>query len=140
MHVSNHHERTLTELDHTRLVKLTRQLRSGAAQHETDDIEDALEMARLVPSRSVSPDIVTMYSQVRLQDSLTGSRYQLTLCYPSDAEPSAGYVSVTSPVGASLLGLSVGATARWVTPSGESRAAEVLAVLFQPEASGDYTA
>nr|WP_316639317.1 GreA/GreB family elongation factor [uncultured Roseateles sp.] len=139
MQVSNYAERTLTELDHTRLLKLTRQMRSGPAQGEAEDIEGALEMARLVPSRSVSPDVVTMYSQVRLQDSLTGSRFQLTLCYPSDADPSAGFVSVMSPVGASLLGLGVGATARWITPSGEARAAEVLAVLFQPEASGDYT-
>lgn len=132
-------ERTLTELDHARLLTLTRQIRSGPAQCEADDIVDTLEMARLVPSRSVQPDVVTMYSQVRLQDSLSGSRFQLTLCYPQDADAAAGFVSVTSPVGASLLGLAVGATARWLTPSGEPRAAEVLAVLFQPEASGDYT-
>jgi regulator of nucleoside diphosphate kinase len=44
-----------------------------------------------------------------------------------------------TPVGASLLGLQVGAVARWQSPIGEPCAAEVLAILFQPEASGDYT-
>ncbi len=96
-------------------------------------------MAHLVPSRAVSPDIVTMYSQVLLEDCASGRRYRLTLCYPSDAEPSAGFVSVMSPVGASLLGLRVGATARWLTPNGDGGAAEVMALLFQPEASGDFT-
>jgi regulator of nucleoside diphosphate kinase len=38
-----------------------------------------------------------------------------------------------------VLGLHVGATARWVAPGGEAGAAEIVALLFQPEASGDYT-
>ncbi|MFO1333096.1 MAG: GreA/GreB family elongation factor, partial [Rubrivivax sp.] len=45
---------------------------------------------------------------------------------------------VLSPVGSSLLGLQVGDVAQWRTPTGEAKAAEVVAVLFQPEASGDY--
>ena len=35
-------------------------------------------------------------------------------------------------------GLTTGSVARWSTPAGEERAAEILAILFQPEASGDY--
>ena len=137
--IANTHERTLTELDHARLTSLTRRVHTSPAAHEADDIETALDMARVVPSRSVSPDVVTMYSQVQLVDSVSGRRYRLTVCYPADAEPAAGFVSVLSPVGASLLGLRVGATARWVTPAGEPGAARVVAILFQPEASGDYT-
>lgn len=139
MDTSTYCERTLTDLDHTRLVKLTGQKRNGPAESDADSIESALDMARLVPSRAVSPDIVTMYSQVLLEDCATGRRFRMTLCYPSDAEPAAGFVSVMSPVGASVLGLHVGATARWVTPNGDAGAADVIALLFQPEASGDYT-
>jgi regulator of nucleoside diphosphate kinase len=47
-------------------------------------------------------------------------------------------VSVLSPIGLSLLGQQVGATARWESPDGTERMAEVEAILFQPEASGDY--
>jgi regulator of nucleoside diphosphate kinase len=74
-----------------------------------------------------------------LADLATGSEYSLTLCYPADADPAAGRVSVLSPVGASLLGLRVGEVARWQGPAGDTHAAEVVALLFQPEASGDYT-
>ena len=44
-----------------------------------------------------------------------------------------------SPVGRALLGLRVGETTQWSTPDGRSHAAEIVALLFQPEASGDYT-
>ena len=132
-------ERTLTELDHVRLLTLARRERhSDGSLAPRLTIEQLLDACAIVPSRDIPSDVVTMYSQVMLQDVATGERSKLTLCYPADAEPAAGFVSVMSPVGASLLGQTVGSVARWPTPAGDERAAEVLAILFQPEASGDY--
>lgn len=133
-------ERTLTELDHVRLSNLLRRDPRGerpAAQLRP--VEDLLDACAVVPSRGVPPDVVTMYSQILLQDLRTDQRHTLTLCYPADAEPAAGFVSVLSPVGSSLLGLPVGSVARWTIPGGEEKAAEIVAILFQPESSGDYT-
>lgn len=133
------YERTLTELDHVRLLNLVRRdRRSDGPPTPRLAIEHVLDGCTIVPSRHTPPDVVTMYSQVLLQDLEAGQRNELTLCYPADAEPAAGFVSVLSPVGASLLGLTVGSVARWSTPAGDKRAAEILAILFQPEASGDY--
>lgn len=133
-------ERTLTELDHVRLKNLVhRDSRDGSVSSQAAQIEDDLDAATIVPSRQVSPDVVTMYSQVLLLDPATGQRSKLALCYPADAEPGAGFVSVLAPVGWSLLGLRVGCVAHWPTPAGDERAAEILAILFQPEASGDYS-
>jgi regulator of nucleoside diphosphate kinase len=132
-------ERTLTELDHVRLLNLVRRdRRSDGSPTLRLTIEHVLDACAIVPSRQIPPDVVTMYSQVLLQDLVTGVRSKLTLCYPAYAEPAAGFVPVMSPVGASLLGQTVGSVARWSTPAGDERAAEVLAILFQPEASGDY--
>ena len=39
--------------------------------------------------------------------------------YPDDAEPHAGFISVLSPVGCALLGLRVGAVARWQLPGAD---------------------
>lgn len=132
-----HAERVLTVLDHVRLAGL---LRRGAQQSPaaSSTLADLIDAADLVPSREIDPDVVTMYSQVLVADA-DGTRRKLTLCYPSDAEPESGFVSVLSPVGAALLGQRVGGTARWTTPGGETRTAEIVAILFQPEASGDYT-
>lgn len=128
MHTEPSGERQLTELDFARLSSLYGR-----------PLPDALGAAHLVPSREIAPDIVTMYSQVEIILVDSGLRQQLTLCYPRDAEPALGFVSVLSPIGSALLGLRVGDLARWQLPHGEERAAEVVAILFQPEASGDYT-
>ena len=133
------HERTLTELDHVRLTHLLRRNKVDKTPFEQTPLtEDTLDCALVVPARQVSPDVVTMYSQVLLRDLATGERRTLTLCYPAHANPNASLVSVLSPVGSSLLGLTAGAIARWTSPRGEQGAAELLAVLFQPESSGDY--
>jgi regulator of nucleoside diphosphate kinase len=133
-------ERTLTELDHVRLLNLLRRdARADGSTADLQAVQEMLDTSILVPSRQVSPDVVTMYTQVLLLDEQTGQRTTLTLCYPADAEPGSGFVSVLSPIGSALLGLQVGSTVRWPTPGGECKAAEIVAILFQPESSGDYS-
>jgi len=132
MHAVVHGERTLTDLDFARLTKLvSRQLPPPLA--------DLLACAEVTSSRAVPVDVVTMYSRVELVDVKTRRRQTLTLCYPGDAEPAAGFISVLSPVGNSLLGMKCGTVARWNSPMGDACAAEIAAIVFQPEASGDYS-
>jgi regulator of nucleoside diphosphate kinase len=131
-------ELVLTELDHLRLATLSSQI-SRVRVPNSLGIDALLDDARVVPSRRVAADIVTMYSQVLLRFIDDGAERKLTLCYPQDAEPRSGFVSVLSPIGLSLLGQTVGAIVRWECPDGTERMAEVGAILFQPEASGDYT-
>jgi regulator of nucleoside diphosphate kinase len=131
-------ERVLTELDHARLATLSSQgPRVGSPG--SPGLDDLLDDARIVPSRGVAPDVVTMYSQVLLRFVDDGVERKLTLCYPQDADPKTGCVSVLSPIGRSVVGQAVGAVVRWECPDGSERAAEVDTIVFQPEASGDYT-
>jgi regulator of nucleoside diphosphate kinase len=132
-------ERTLTELDHVRLKGLVQRHRHGAAPSVLDDIGDMLDEASIVPSTQVAADVVTMYSKVLVEDPVSGQRSTLTVCYPPDARPEQGFVSALSPVGLGLLGRRNGDLASWSTPSGERRTAKIVAILFQPEAQGDYT-
>ena len=131
MHAVVHGERTLTDLDFARLTKLlSRQLPPTLA--------DLLASAEVMKSRAVNADVVTMYSRVEVVDAHTRRRQVLTICYPDDAEPAAGCISVLSPVGISLLGLKTGDVAKWFTPTGEECAAEIAAIQYQPEAAGDF--
>ena len=124
-------ERLLTEIDFARLNQL------GGGQLPAS-LEEALVATDLVPSREVPANVVTMYSQAVIEDTATLRQHQYTLCYPADAEPAAGFISVLSPLGAALIGLRVGDQACWTTPDGKAHVARVLGLLFQPEASGDY--
>ncbi len=136
MFFSNQPARLLTELDHIRISKLLQ--RPGASPQTQAAVDDLIHSAELISSYKVPANVVTMYSQVLLSDGQTGEQRKLTLCYPHDADPAAGFVSVLSPVGAGLLGLKKGSTARWPTPDGGTATAKIVEILFQPEESGDY--
>ena len=123
--------RTLTQLDFARLNK-------PELGPVPDALDEALSFADLVDSREVPPDVVTMNSRFIIRMTDSGQQREMTLCYPADAAPAVGRVSVYSPVGAALLGLRVGERARWHTPNGDACEADIVTVLFQPEASGEY--
>ena len=131
MNATLNDERILSELDFARLQSIK--------GHLPQELKAYCELADLVPAKEVPGDVVTMYSQIEIVDGSSQQLQKITLCYPKDAEPSLGFISVLSPVGSSLLGLKVGSVAHWQTPHGEPCSAKVAAILFQPEASGDYT-
>jgi regulator of nucleoside diphosphate kinase len=128
-------ERTLTHIDYVRLTRVAAE--SSASRCET--LADLLAQSELVPSPAVPPNVVTMYSQVLVADEHTGARMKLALCYPADADPAGGFISVLAPLGTALLGLRVGDVAHWRGPDGQPHATRIVDMLFQPEATGDYT-
>lgn len=126
--------RVLTELDHIRISNLLKHPGMAFAA----ELESVIDNAELISSYQVPPDLVTMNSQVLIADGQTGSERKLTLCYPPDADPATGFVSVLSPVGTGLLGLTENEIAQWTAPGGTKASAKILKVLFQPEENGDY--
>ena len=128
-------ERTLTQIDYARLTRLA----SLSERDAYEAVQALLESSDLVESATVPATVITMYTQVLLQGDAGQAPNKVTLCYPDDAEPAEGFISVLSPLGAGLLGLKAGDVARWRTPHGEERTARIAEVLFQPEASGDFT-
>ncbi|MEO8248608.1 MAG: GreA/GreB family elongation factor [Burkholderiales bacterium] len=131
--------RTLTEMDHVRIFNLLRR-ESAAGASSYSAIVNVIDTATLVRPQDVSPDVVTMESRFLVANPNGPDRSELTLCWPADADPAAGKLSILSPVGASMLGLKVGDVARWSTPDGERGAATILEVVFQPEVNGDFVA
>ena len=131
MRASNFGERKLTELDFTRLMKFT-------AAGALPQLGDLLDEADVVPARAIPQDVVTMYAQFVIRDLKMQRRRTVVVCYPEDADPAQGYISVLSPAGMGLIGLPVGAIARWVGAGGEESVVQIEGILFQPEATGDY--
>ena len=122
-------DRLLTELDHQRL---RRHASSNAA------LRDLLDNAELLPSRELPGDVVSMNSEVEVQDPASGRLQRLTLCYPAEADAERGCISVLSPVGLSLLGRAVGSQVRWRAGQGAVGAWHIHALSYQPEAAGDF--
>jgi regulator of nucleoside diphosphate kinase len=125
----------VTETDSQRLCGLIDELppegRRGLAGLELE-----LERAKVVSSRVVPADVVTMNSRVRFEEVHSGAFNEARLVYPSQAAQEDA-ISVLAPVGSALLGLSVGQAIDWRMPNGQLRRYRVLELLYQPEAAGD---
>jgi regulator of nucleoside diphosphate kinase len=87
-----------------------------------------LTSARLVQPARLQGDTVTIGSDVEYRDETTGRALRVRLAWPEHADISRGSVSVLTPVGVALLGLSPGDRFNWTTRSGEERALTVLEV------------
>lgn len=127
MHPTDPGDCLLTELDHARLRKL-----------KADRLTSLLAEVEVVPSIQVPADVVTMNSRVLVRDSASQALQELTLCYPDDSDVHQGFTSVLSPMGAALIGRRVGDEVPLGLPRGQSRTLRVEALLYQPEAHGDF--
>ncbi len=96
-----------------------------------------LARANVVAPGQIPKDVVTMNSTARVEDELSGESHELTLVYPRDADGSPDKVSVLAPVGSAMLGLRVGQSIKWQVPGGRELRLRIVAIRYQPEASGD---
>lgn len=115
----------LSRLDHDRLSGLA----SAALDRMpevADDLLRELERARLVAPERIPASAVQMGSTVTYEAG--GSIRTVTLVYPGDADIAAGRVSVMTPVGAALIGLSEGQSIGWTARDGRRHELTVTAV------------
>ena len=130
----------ITDLDRRRLEMLLDAVKRDAqVARDADPLRDRIDIATVVSSERIPADVVTMNTTVRYEDETSRGTREVTLVYPEEANPSAGMVSILSPLGNALLGLRVGQRGELQRPSGEGRSIRVLAVLYQPEAAGSLT-
>jgi regulator of nucleoside diphosphate kinase len=133
-HMFNTHDRHITQFDHDRLWRVAGHAGERPA---ADDLENQLDRATVVPARQVPPDVVTMNSQLEVEDLQTGDRKVVTVVFPDAADARAGKVSVLAPLGVAVLGSRVGEVVECHRPGGPRRL-RVNRLLFQPEAAGRY--
>ena len=115
-----------------------RTLIDTTAGDKADALDAELLRAEVVEPTQVPPDVVTMNSRVVYRDEDTGETREVTLSYPQDASLEQGRVSVLAPVGAALLGLSVGQEIDWQLPGGKTKRLHIVSVNYQPQAAGHH--
>ncbi len=88
------------------------------------------EMARAVIVEGDEPPrpFVRIGSQVEYLDLSNGQARAVRVGLPRDASIDDNRISVLSPVGAALIGLTVGETFQWTDPEGRARGVRLLAV------------
>ena len=107
---------TITRTDHERLSRL-----AESYSAKNPDVADALlvelDRARVVEDRRIAADIVRMGSSLRFTSDLGEDRL-VTLVFPGEADIAKGKVSILTPIGAALIGLSAGQSIDWSARDG----------------------
>jgi regulator of nucleoside diphosphate kinase len=118
----------ITRADFERLSKL---LDSASASAVSDHLDAELNRAQIVEAEEVDRAVVTMHSRVTFRDDSTGETRTVSLVYPGEEDIDRGCISILTPIGTALLGLSEGQSIFWQTRTGESRVLTVLRLLSQ---------
>ena len=112
--------------EHARLTVL-----AGAVADRNPEASDGLlaelERARIVADGAVSDKTVRMGSAVTYETD-AGETRTVTLVFPGEADIAQGKISILTPIGTALIGLSAGQAIGWVARDGRRHRLSVLAV------------
>ncbi len=86
---------------------------SIAKEEIVELLDEELGRAKIVPADKLPDNIVAMNSQVTFVNMDTQHEQTVTLVYPHEADINANKISILTPAGAALIGLSVGQTIHW---------------------------
>lgn len=132
---------SITAQDRQRLLDCLATLQEFPDKRELSHIQylDAeIRRAQIILDPLETPaDVVTMRSRVRLRDQASQKKMECTVVYPSEQSPENGRISVLAPLGAAMLGYRVGDIFVVALPKGKTEFL-IEALLYQPEAAGDY--
>jgi transcription elongation factor GreA len=84
-------------------------------------LEERLRAARVIDASEVSSDVVSLGSQVKVDDLDHGDTLSYTIVGSAEADPGAGKLSNESPVGRALMGRKKGEQIEVAVPQGTIR-------------------
>ncbi len=101
---------TLTKEVYERLSKL---IDSVPQDMITDQLIDEIERAKIVSTKKLPDNVVTMHSRVTFTVQSTGKTFTYSLVYPTELDSTADKLSVLSPIGSAIIGLQQGQEIDW---------------------------
>jgi regulator of nucleoside diphosphate kinase len=118
---------TLGETDADRLFGLAEQaeLHAPGANH---GLLGELMRAHVRPDARVAATVIGMNSTVDFVDEAHGATRTVQLVYPAQADIAQGRISIMTPIGAGLIGLTEGQSIAWPDREGNVRLLRVLKV------------
>lgn len=106
-------------------------LANGALERSpelAEDLIEEIERATVVADSELPTSVVRMGSEVAFETDDGRRRRRVTLVYPGEADIEQDRISVLTPIGTALIGLSAGQSITWVTRDGREQLLTVLAV------------
>jgi regulator of nucleoside diphosphate kinase len=116
----------VSDTDQNRLTTLATDALERFPQ-AAQELLSEMERAAVVTAEAVPSNVVQMGSGVVFRSD-NGETRRVTLVFPGQADIAAGRISILTPIGAALIGLSEGQSIAWKTRDGRVRQLTVLAV------------
>lgn len=116
----------ISEPEQRQLAKLARSVESRMPEI-ADELLSELERADICQPGEMPPNVVKMYSMVRFTTD-KGTDHRMQLVYPEDSDVIRDRLSILSPIGTALIGLSEGQIMHWTDRAGQPRWLKVVAV------------
>ena len=123
----------IDERVYQRLLALAERARAQAPEL-ADRLVEEIERADLRPPEKMPPDVVTLGSEVTYRQNDRTETVRIVA--PEDVDIDRRQISVLTPVGAALLGLSVGQQISWELPGKRVVVLKVLDVKQPGDAQG----
>lgn len=124
---------TISKPDRERLISAaTTALRSERPMPAASMLLREIGRATLVEREALPKGVVTLHSEVEIHDNVNNMVRRLRLVPPGDLTDDPNAVSILTPLGAALIGLSKGDTISWCTATGDRRSVTVLRVSRPP--------
>lgn len=121
----------LSESDYDIIADLALRMEQRAPELAEQILEE-VNRAQIHKPGALPKDVVAIGSEVEFLDGSNGEKRRFRLVLPAEADIAAGKISVMTPVGAGLIGMSVGREISWPTPDGRPRILRILEVNQQP--------
>jgi len=106
-------------------------LADGAVERNpalADRLFEEISRARIVSAAKMPANVVSIGNRVTYRDDTSGQERCVTLVYPEDADITQQRVSLMTPIGVALLGLSEGAAFHWDTRDSQRKTLTVIKV------------
>lgn len=117
---------TISHSDHEKLNRLAESI-ADRNPDVADQLFAELERARVVADAQLPREVVRMGSTLRFTTD-AGEDRVVTLVLPNEADIAAGKVSILTPIGAALIGLSAGQSIDWTARDGRTHRLTVESV------------
>ncbi|PWE54080.1 nucleoside diphosphate kinase regulator [Metarhizobium album] len=117
--------------DHNKLTRLANGLLDKRPE-VAEELLAELERASVLDDQDVPPQTVQMDSTVEYRTDGSSAARSVTLVYPGDADIAEGRISILTPIGTALLGLSVGQAIDFIANDGRKLVLSVLSISHAP--------
>lgn len=121
----------ISEQDYDRIAGMALRIRHSSPGLSRLILEE-IDRALVCPAQDLPKNVVTLGSEVEFIDDTSGTTRRVQLVLPAEADIEQDRISILTPVGAGLIGMSVGRKISWPCPDGRARILKILEVKQQP--------